>query len=242
MDQQQDGRQTEREAEGEAQDRDLRVVAEQGGGEHAHPVLALVSEKGRAQRLAACPGHALVGEASRHERIVPLRIGRDQEPADGDARDHQQQGEQQVDAEAAHRRAPFPAEEAPEPRPERGARAIDQEPRALGQRFEIGNERGVERSLAGNGEARRDGPIERGQCQQVFVRKPAHPPRFHATNDAFQPLPVGFPLKPEAVGTQRCLFRRDRLFGRLREPAADLAGDSSRNPVHPILPSRLIAR
>ena len=242
VDQQQQRRHRESEAEREGEDRDLRIVVEQCGRKQPQSVLALAAIEGRAQRRAARAGDAGIAAVARDQCGVPAWIARHQHPADDRSRDHHRQGDGQIEPHPAHRPAPAAAEEPPQPAAQPDARAINQEPGALGQPFEIGQRAGVERSFARDRQAGGDRAVQHRQGEQVLVRNAREPPGFHARDDGFQPLPVRLAFQPEAVRAQCRLLHGENRLGRLGEPATDSLCQSRNWDAHPIPPERLIAR
>ena len=179
------------------------LLREQVGGEHRQPFAALgAGAASRAAPRGSAPGRAAVGELAGDQRVVPVAVARDEQPADRGAGDHHRERDAQLEPDRAHRRAPFAAEEAPQPADQRGARAVDLEPGAPHQRFEIGQRAGIERGLARDREARGGLAVEHRQREQVLVGDAPQAVLLERDDDRLEPPPVGLALEPEAVGAQ----------------------------------------
>ncbi len=122
------------------------------------------------------PGTRASPNAGRHECEVPFLVARYEQPADHRACDHHRKRNAHVEPDGAHRRAPSAAKKPPQPADETHPRAIDLEPCALHQRFEIGERGRIERCLARDREARCSGAVERGQFEQFAHRNLAQSP------------------------------------------------------------------
>ena len=244
LDQQQHRRQAERETQREGKQRDLRVVRKQLGSENTESGLVLLAKQRAHEHGAAGSGHAGIDHPAGHQRVVPVGIARHEQPADHGACHHQRERDEDIAAKLPHAGAPAPAEEAREPVAQTGARAIDDEPGALGQHFEPEQRLAVKRGLTRDREAGDGGAVERGEREQVFVRYPAQPSALDPRDNRLKPLPFALALQPKAVGPQRGMFGGgDFGTGGGAEPAAQAADEvGGGRSAHPKLPSRLTAR
>ena len=145
---QEEGGDGESEAERERQDRDLRIVREEIGGEYFEPALIGGVVKGRAEILGGGVHVTPARHFGRDECVEPGRIAGHEEIAGKRAGKEQRRDQQGLANNAAHRGGPAMGEEAADLPPERIAAAVEDEISAGGKALEIGGHRRVERGFA----------------------------------------------------------------------------------------------